>query len=344
MSNYPCRLIEDLIPLYIEGDVSDETKEIVEEHIKECESCRMLIKDYSNDEIKLDSYEEDIPLTSTFKKYMKSLKAWITFAIIAILSIIISIGSIGYKMGQAPKNDFLTAKTIVNTFEKQGVHLEKDNSKSPDSFKINGVKPAVFRVGKTEDNILIYTFRSFVERENIVKDANELNTYSAEKIPYNVKNTLIVYVPSKNPKSEDEMKDIYEIRGTVSDIIFKYLNDGKEIVYKGESTHWEGTVTLRYYEHWWQDEKGKLYYESYHTESPLLKYKMADIKDVGLISYDYKTTSGGGNGTGMRLDDNGCLKIGGGGGNGALPRENDDYNITIKWNGQEESFTLKAQK
>ena len=36
---YPCEMIQDLIPLYIEGICSDESKKIVEEHLSLCKSC-----------------------------------------------------------------------------------------------------------------------------------------------------------------------------------------------------------------------------------------------------------------------------------------------------------------
>lgn len=37
---YPCNLIRDLLPLYIDGVCSDESNVCVEEHLKECASCR----------------------------------------------------------------------------------------------------------------------------------------------------------------------------------------------------------------------------------------------------------------------------------------------------------------
>ncbi|MCM3025723.1 zf-HC2 domain-containing protein [Bacillus safensis] len=40
-----CYLIEELLPLYIEGDTSAETNKIVAEHIQSCESCRHLYRE-----------------------------------------------------------------------------------------------------------------------------------------------------------------------------------------------------------------------------------------------------------------------------------------------------------
>ena len=91
MSKYPCGLIKDIIPLYIEGDISDETKEIVENHLKDCKSCSALMDEYSNDELKLDEYKDDLPRANTFKKLMKRLKVWGSIVIIAGILIAITI-------------------------------------------------------------------------------------------------------------------------------------------------------------------------------------------------------------------------------------------------------------
>lgn len=40
-----CKVISDLLPLYLDEACSDESKKIVEEHLKECEKCRLLAQD-----------------------------------------------------------------------------------------------------------------------------------------------------------------------------------------------------------------------------------------------------------------------------------------------------------
>jgi len=341
MIKYPCEMIEDLIPLYIEGDVSDATKEIVEKHLKDCKNCSALAEEYSNDELKLIDFKEDLPQANTFKKSMKKLKMWgLIIATVAIVAAI-AIGTIGYKIGEKPKNDILTLKTIVKTFEKQGMVLKEDSSKSYDEFELSGVKPAIFAIGDKKGTLLVYTFKSFVERKDIVEKSNKFNDsyYS-----FNAKNALLVYVSAQNTLTEEELKIIGETRTLISDIVFKYLNDGKVVIYKGESTNWEGTFTVKYYEHWWKDEKGTLHYDAYTEESPLVKYKMADITSVGPINFEYKTTLGGGSSTGSSLDKEGYSSLGNSGGTGVMHRENEDVNYIIKWNGKKENIILKAQK
>lgn len=40
-----CNVVEDLIPLYIDGCCSEESKKLVEEHIEDCDGCRKLLED-----------------------------------------------------------------------------------------------------------------------------------------------------------------------------------------------------------------------------------------------------------------------------------------------------------
>jgi hypothetical protein len=110
-----------------------------------------------------------------------------------------------------------------------------------------------------------------------------------------------------------------------------------------QGTSWEGTFTLKYYEHWWQDEAGVLHQESYYNEYPEIKYKMSDIEAVGTIDFQYKTTAGAGSSTGVKLNKDGSANLGSSGGNGILPRKEEEINFTIKWNGKEESIVLKAE-
>lgn len=43
MSKVHCNVIQDMIPLYIENICSEETRQMVEEHVGECEECRNML-------------------------------------------------------------------------------------------------------------------------------------------------------------------------------------------------------------------------------------------------------------------------------------------------------------
>jgi hypothetical protein len=289
----------------------------------------------------LEDFKEDLPQSNTFKKLMKKMKIWGTITALVVIVAVVAIGVIGYKIGEKPKIDILTLKTIAKTFEKQGVALKEDSSKSPDKYEINGVKPVAYNIGEKKGTLLVYIFKSFVEREDIVNEAN--NQFDFMVYPFNAKNAYLVYIASQNPETEAGMKSIHETYVSISDIVFKQLNDGKEIIYKGESANWEGTFNLKYYEHWWEDETGYLCHENYKYQSPLIKYKMADITSVGPIDFEYETTSGRGTSTGLEYNKEGYLELGGSSGNGAIPSENEKITFKVKWNGKEETIIFKAK-
>ncbi|MCM0649158.1 zf-HC2 domain-containing protein [Clostridium swellfunianum] len=75
-----CFLIRDLLPFYAEGQVSKETKTVIEQHFKECNHCRELyesITDYSS-ELKesaelIEAWEPKSDDREFWRKYYSSL-------------------------------------------------------------------------------------------------------------------------------------------------------------------------------------------------------------------------------------------------------------------------------
>ncbi|KOA19193.1 hypothetical protein CLHOM_22990 [Clostridium homopropionicum DSM 5847] len=275
----------------------------------------------------------------TSKNSIKKLKVWGIAAVIVILTI--TVGILEHKADENFKNNVLTLNDIVKVFKKQNIYLKEGKLKSTDDFDLKGIKPSIYKIADNKDTILIYIFKSFQEREEVLNETNRYsNSYSFEEVPYNAKNALIVFIPSEIPKTEEDFISIFKTRELISNTVFKFLNDGKERVYKGESENWEGTFTLRYYEHWIEDENG-LHYDSYSAQYPKLKYKKTDIGSVGLIIFEYDTTHGKGNFNGLGLNKEGYADIGGGG--GSMLEEKAEIKYTIKWKDKEEHIVLKAQ-
>ena len=257
--------------------------------------------------------------------------------VFVVLLFAIQAGSTGCGSLATP-NGLLNLDTVVNIFAREGVNLITDYSKSPDDFELNEVKPALFRIGRTQDNLLIYIYDTFVEEEGN-------NPYSFERMTFNSRNVLIVYIPSKTPTNQDELKPVFETGKRISKIVFKYLNNGKQVIYKGKSVHWEARVTLKYYQNSWDNQNGKRHYQCYYTEGHEIRYRTADVKNVDNVSYEHETTTGSGAARGLRANNKRYTDTGSSGGNGWLPAEPEKeiYHVTIKWNGKKEKFDLKAQ-
>lgn len=95
---YKCNVIKDLLPLYIEKITSQDSNEIIEEHLKECESCKKYFVELK-DESFLEDLKEVDDNKENPKKTMKNIKRKIIrskllFVLIAIIIVIITLFSI----------------------------------------------------------------------------------------------------------------------------------------------------------------------------------------------------------------------------------------------------------
>lgn len=58
----------------------------------------------------------------------EKVKVWGIATSVLILIGFIAIGALGYKIGEDPKNDLLSLRTIVKTFKAEGLSLKEDRS------------------------------------------------------------------------------------------------------------------------------------------------------------------------------------------------------------------------
>lgn len=63
-----CNIVKDLIPLYIDGCCSEESKKVVEDHIRECDDCKKLLEDMKS--------SSDIITVSESPKTFSKLNDW----------------------------------------------------------------------------------------------------------------------------------------------------------------------------------------------------------------------------------------------------------------------------
>lgn len=69
-----CELVQDLLPLYEDGCCSEQSRKIVEQHLKECESCK---KKYQQSEEKLPEMKEsEVIDAKKIKRSMRKINRW----------------------------------------------------------------------------------------------------------------------------------------------------------------------------------------------------------------------------------------------------------------------------
>lgn len=89
---YNCEIIKDLLPLYVDNICSNQTREIVEEHLNECADCRAYLKELKETIIIENSDDKAEEMTNVLKKLKnKIIKRNIVIAILNIFIIILTL-------------------------------------------------------------------------------------------------------------------------------------------------------------------------------------------------------------------------------------------------------------
>lgn len=90
-----CGVVEDLLPLYIDNVCSEESKELVEEHLGECESCSAKLKSQRDDLIvSEDVIRENLKSKRPFKKIKRNGAIGFISTVICIVLIFLTLAEV----------------------------------------------------------------------------------------------------------------------------------------------------------------------------------------------------------------------------------------------------------
>ncbi len=89
-----CKIIQDLLPNYIEKLTNEETNNYIEEHLKDCRECRKILKDMQR-ELKINDLKRDDRKVKYIKKYNKKLLI-LKLTICIILAISLGVMTYGH--------------------------------------------------------------------------------------------------------------------------------------------------------------------------------------------------------------------------------------------------------
>ena len=135
-----CSVVKDLIPLYEEGLVSEETKEFIDEHCQSCENCKNLLenlaKSYSEQETN-DNKKEKIWGEIASKERKRKKKRYLTLSLTSVILVtLVVLGFIFlpkplqkiYYENQTTQYDFnFTEQTLAKTgFTENDIHAASE--------------------------------------------------------------------------------------------------------------------------------------------------------------------------------------------------------------------------
>ena len=123
MGKVNCNVIQDILPLYIDDTVSDDTKELVEEHLQNCEICQKVYQetklDLANDlnvSVQTKKSSNEASDLKSFKKFFKRRKIkTILFSIVS--TIILSAAVI----------TFMNKRVTYISYKDAGITIVDDN-------------------------------------------------------------------------------------------------------------------------------------------------------------------------------------------------------------------------
>lgn len=167
MSNIPCEVIKDLLPSYIDGLTADVTNGVVNEHIKECESCKAILesmKKGSEEAPKAsakDTKEIDF-LKKNRKRNIAILAGSIVTAVVLIIGILfvrlqiigntVSMAAIKYSVVKQDDNKLIV--TIAADGEKHAYRSKVNKTAEGCEIELSESLASVF--GKREGSYEVY--------------------------------------------------------------------------------------------------------------------------------------------------------------------------------------------
>lgn len=93
-----CKIVQDLLPNYIEKVTSKETNEYIEEHMKICEDCTKIYNEMNKDlNIETPNNEMEVNYMKKFNGEIKKLKIWKKILIVIATLLIILLGIVMYR-------------------------------------------------------------------------------------------------------------------------------------------------------------------------------------------------------------------------------------------------------
>ncbi len=205
LNNRDCKIVQDLLPNYIENLTDEITNEYIEEHIATCAECAQVLKDM-NGELKLEQIHQEHEI-----KYLKGIRKRVRRTILAVTIAVILIAGcvIGYvyKKSQIQVNNytFLKASYVV------------ENQDGTEDGKLYRTLIAVIDENNICKSVRIvesgYTKTVIKERYEEIQKYNEINSSMNAKIINNEihynKNT---WNGEKREELEKEWRELHFIK------------------------------------------------------------------------------------------------------------------------------------
>lgn len=239
---YPCGIIRDLLPLYIDDVCNEESKQAVHNHLSECEKCRSCyeaMKSTEGFENKRSDNSEDSKMASSLKNVKntinKKIRNIVLYAVAAVLAVIVgfnllfnvAVKNVSFEDITVSANVYSLAELIENPAD-EGPHSESvtifsDENDNSEKFQV--IIPELGTITLTEETI------EKCQYATVISVGSE---YFLRTIESEVKDNTIYITAFKttllNNKALDYQKQIYSLELQEINRIVYVESDGTETV------------------------------------------------------------------------------------------------------------------
>ena len=239
---YPCGIIRDLLPLYIDDVCNEESKQAVENHLSECEKCRNYYESMKSTEgfvAKENDNSEDMKMANNLKnvksKINKKIRNIVLGAVAAMVFVIVGVTLLFNVALKEVSPDDVIVSANVYSFEEliensasnvpnsESVTIYSDDSDN--SQKIEVRIPEIGEITVTEDTI---------EKNKYVTVFSVSSEYFIRTIKHEIKGDTIYISAFKttllNNKAESYQKTMTSLQFSEINRIVYVKDDGKETV------------------------------------------------------------------------------------------------------------------
>ena len=239
---YPCGIIRDLLPLYIDDVCNEESKQAVENHLSECEKCRNYYESMKSTEgfvAKENDNSEDMKMANNLKnvksKINKKIRNIVLGAVAAMVFVIVGVTLLFNVALKEVSPDDVIVSANVYSFEEL---IENSASNVPNSESVTIYSSDSDNSQKIEVRIPeigeITITKDTIEKNKYVTVFSVSSEYFIRTIKHEIKGDTIYISAFKttllNNKAESYQKTMTSLQFSEINRIVYVEDDGKETV------------------------------------------------------------------------------------------------------------------
>lgn len=141
----PCKVAQDMLPIYYDGVCSEETAELIEQHLQECSQCAKILADLDTDMHISTPTKELEPLKKIQKKWNNQKRQNIQKGICITLAALLLIATVltGVWYFSYARYYFQMTKTMVRTAEEDRFFTSSDYTAIHDGYRFEVWLPII---------------------------------------------------------------------------------------------------------------------------------------------------------------------------------------------------------